>query len=54
MAFFQPPPIANEPVDDESDSDSEEEAEEIEEGGSEDREPLLAENVREVESNSNG
>ena len=51
MAFFQPPPIANEPVDDESDNDSEGEAEEIEEGGSEDRKPLLAKSVREVENN---
>ena len=54
MAFFQPPPIAKEPLDDESDSDSEAEAEGFEEGGSEDREPLLAENLREVENDSNG
>ena len=51
MAFFQPPPITNEPVDDESDSDSEAEAEEIEEDESEDRKPLLAKRVRKVENN---
>ena len=54
MAFFQPPPKAKEPLDDESDSDSEAEAEESEEGVSEDRERLLAENVREVENDNNG
>ena len=51
MAFFQPPPIAKEHVDDESDSESEGEAEEIEGGESEDRKPLLAKRVRKVENN---
>ena len=43
MAFFKPPPVANEPVDDESDSDSEADAEQ-----SEDRQPHLAKSAREL------